>query len=221
LIFLAGCASFTPAPEGPEIRSSGERQSAAEGLTRVQRRLVEGAERFARTNDLTARGRRFRKDCTGTVLAIYWYAGIDLVSPLSRYTGNGVKRLHSYLADLDLLYTPRMPAPGDIVFWDDTYDRNQDGRVNDPFTHAGMIVSVADDGTVEYVHYHYRKGVVVQRMNPLRPHVYTTEINGKRVVINSPMRMRGAPKYDKTLASELVRNYGRGYRIPRDLSLAP
>jgi hypothetical protein len=33
--------------------------------------------------------------------------------------------------------------------------------------------------------------------------------------------MRGAPKYDKTLASELVRNYGRGYRIPRDLSLAP
>jgi hypothetical protein len=209
LTLLASCATYPP----PE-----EERAPAPGLTSVQQKLVEGARKFVQTGRLSARGRSFRKDCTGTVLAIYWYAGIDLVSPLSRYSGNGVKRLHSYLNDLNLLYTPRLPAPGDIVFWDDTYDRNGDGLVNDSFTHAGVIISVNENGTVKYVHYNYRRGIVIERMNLHRPHVHTEKRNGKRVIINSPMRMRGAPEYDKTLASELIRNFGKGYRIPRDLS---
>lgn len=215
---FASCATV-PGPERGRATDERLEKSADTGeLTPVQKQLVEGAEKFVRTGELTARGRTFRKDCTGTVLAIYWYAGIDLVSPLSRYSGNGVKRLYSYLEDLNLLYSPELPAPGDIVFWDDTYDRNEDGKVNDPYTHAGVVVSRAGDGTVRYIHYNYRRGIVVERMNLYRPHVHSVKRNGERVVLNSPMRMRGSPKYDKTLASELIRSFGMGYRIPRDVS---
>jgi hypothetical protein len=218
LLLLSSCATFSAREErGREEAPTGER-SAAEGLNSVQKRLVEGAEKFVRTGNLEARGRSFRKDCTGTVLAIYWYAGIDLVSPLSRYTGNGVRRLYRFLEDLKLLYRPELPAPGDIIFWDDTYDRNEDGQANDAYTHAGMVVSVSGSGTVEYVHYNYRRGIVIERMNLLRPHVHTEKRGNEVVVVNSPMRMRGAPEYEKTLASELIRSFGKGYRIPRDLS---
>ncbi len=219
-LLLASCSTFSSGAAGPEERSAAPSTTSG-NLSRVQQKLIEGAEQFVRTGDLTARGRSFASDCTGTVLAIYWYAGIDLVSPLSRYSGNGVKRLHSYLQDLNLIYSSRYPSPGDIIFWDNTYDRNGDGHVNDPYTHAGMVLSVAKDGTIEYVHYNYRRGVVTARMNLLQPHVYTVERNGNRIILNSPMRMKGAPASDNTLASELLRSFGKGYRIPRDLSQAP
>ena len=156
-------------------------------------------------------GRRFNADCTGTVLAIYWYAGIDLASPLARYSGNGVTRLYRFLEEEQALYSTRRPKPGDIIFWDNTYDRNDDGQANDYLTHTGMVVAVEEDGTVHYVHHNYRKGVVFARMNLYKPGVYTEVVDGEQRIINSPMRMRGSPNFDKWLASQLTRSFGRAW----------
>ena len=96
------------------------------------------------------------------------------------------------------------PAPGDLVFWRDTYDRNRNGRADDPFTHVGVVEYVVD-GTVVFLH---RGGKAVARgaMDPARPGEGTA--NG--VVVNSPIRARnprlaGVP----FLAGALFAGYGR------------
>ena len=76
------------------------------------------------------------------------------------------------------------PAPGDLIFWHDTYDRNRNGRADDPFTHVGVVEYVVD-GTVLFVH---RGGKAVARgaMDPARP----GEGSSNGVVVNSPLRAR-------------------------------
>jgi hypothetical protein len=202
----AGPAAAAAPGAEPEFRN-------AAGLNRLQNRLVEGAYFVRGKQQLRVNGRNFNNDCTGTVLAIYWYAGIDLAQPLSRYTGNGVSRLYQYLEDARVLMATRDPAAGDIIFWDNTYDRNGDSRPNDFLTHTGMVVGVEKDGTIHYVHHNYRKGVVFARMNLYSPDVYTEEVEGRPIIVNSPMRMRGSPDYDKWLASELTRNFGQAWRM--------
>lgn len=218
LMLLTGCQSLTgPGAARPggsdEDRLAAQLQrSAGDGsLNGIQAKLVEGAHSIRGRTRLVIGGRRFNADCTGTVLAIYWHAGIDLASPMARYRGNGVTRLYRFLEEEQALYSTRRPAPGDIIFWDNTYDRNNDGQPNDYLTHTGMVVAVEEDGTVHYVHHNYRKGVVFARMNLYKPGVYTEVIDGEQRIINSPMRMRGSPNYDKWLASQLTRSFGRAW----------
>jgi hypothetical protein len=44
------------------------------------------------------------------------------------------------------------PAPGDLVFFSETYDRNRDGRRNDGLTHIGIVEEVRPNGTVVFIH---------------------------------------------------------------------
>lgn len=142
------------------------------------------------------------------MLAVYYRAGINLEKCYSGYEGNGVKRLYSCLRDNKLIFNTANPKVGDLIFWDNTWDRNEDGKFNDYFTHTGMVVDVADDGTITYLHHNYRKGLIFETMNLLSPN------NTK---LNSAMRMRGSPAAPggQYLASHLVRVFGRAWQLPK------
>ncbi len=184
-----------------------------EVLSATQQNLVEGAERLLGRDAVVIRGREFPMDCSGVVRAVYYYAGIDLTPALAHFEGGGVARLYAYLADLDLLHASTYPQPGDIVFWDDTYDRDGNGKRDDELTHTGMVVAVSSDGRVEYVHHNYRKGIVMEYLNLCIPDVHETTVEGARVIVNSPMRMRsaGGTAGAEWLSGQLFRAFGRAY----------
>jgi hypothetical protein len=156
---------------------------------------------------------RFNMDCTGTVLAIYYYAGIDLARDFNKYTGNGVMRLYKSLEEEELLYETRFPVTGDIIFWDNTYDRNEDRQWNDPLTHVGMVMNTSEDGSIEYVHLNYRSGIIIENMNLHQPEVHQQMEKGQMRIINSPMRMKQAGKAhpDNWLSGQLFKIFGMGY----------
>lgn len=206
LILLTGCVSFGSVDAG---RGGVIPRSTEQELSDIQLQLLAGAEQFLGARRLEVDGVHYRADCTGVVQAIYAYAGIDLRAPLERYAGNGVTRLNSYLNDLGLLYSSPRPAPGDLIFWDNSYDRNGDGLWNDQLTHVGMVVSVDPAGTVTYVHHNYRAGIVLAQMNLLQP---DTVADGEER-INSAMRMRDGKSYPKWLSSHLYRELGQGWKI--------
>jgi hypothetical protein len=186
-------------------------------LSEIQQRLVEGAAELIGKHSIDLGGKQYNSDCSGTVRAIYAYAGIDLAAWFGRYTGNGVTRIYRTLEDEELLYETHYPEPGDLLFWDNTYDRNSDGLWNDELTHIGMVMESYRDGTIRYVHFHYgRNSVVVENMNLVTPNVYKKTIGGESVIVNAPMRMteRGV-KYpiNKGLTSHLFRIFGRGYLL--------
>lgn len=183
--------------------------SADPAVAALQRSVASAARDLVGQRVLRIRGRTYRSDCSGTIRAAYWAAGIDLDTVFAEKRGNGVARLHAIArdyADLRGRVLDPVPALGDILFWDNTYDRNGDGLWNDPLTHAGIVVSVQPDGWIEYVHYHYRKGIVVERMDLFAPN------DPER---NDAMRMRGqrAPSRDLWLSSHLFREAGSPYLI--------
>ncbi|TVQ25502.1 MAG: CHAP domain-containing protein [Spirochaetaceae bacterium] len=182
-------------------------------LSDRQIRILRAAEDILRTQSFVVNGYRYSYDCTGTILAIYAMAGLNVVDLFPRYTGNGVARLYAIARDYDLLYDTVYPAPGDLIFWDNTYDRAGDKRWNDDLTHVGMVISVDANGQIEYLHHHYTQGVVVDRMNLRDPE---THLGPGGIVVNSPMRMR-SHRYinpDQWLASHLYRRMGALHRIP-------
>ncbi len=67
-----------------------------------------------------------------------------------------------------LVHRNKIPSIGDLVFFNDTYDRNRDGRMNDLLTHVGIVEHVDPDGTVSFIH-HARGGVLRYKLNRFKP----------------------------------------------------
>ena len=207
-------SSPVPAVIGAKTAPDASLRKTRESVTNPKRlRVVEGARLLLGKRALIVKGKTFPNDCTGLVRAAYWYAGVDLAKDFSKYTGNGVRRIYRTLETRNLLYVTDLPLPGDIIFWDNTYDRNEDGEWNDPLTHTGVVVAVSDNGQIEYVHANYRKGIVIEYMNLKNPNTRTKKVGGKAVAVNSAMRMRGQVVNDKWLSSHLLREFGKGYLL--------
>jgi hypothetical protein len=205
-VLLFSCTSILGPRLGPVSTRPAETSD-------VQRLLAEGARWALGRRHLVVRGRTFPYDCTGTVLAIYWYAGIDLARDFGEYSGNGVMRLYRSLEKQNLLYSSPHPATGDVIFWDNTYDRNGDGAWNDTLTHMGMVLRSSPDGIIQYVHLNYSRGIVIENMNLLEPNLSKKLIRGSLRILNSPIRLkeRGQPHPPQWLAGELYRVLGMGY----------
>lgn len=135
------------------------------------------------TDGIEVNGNKFTIDCIGTIRAAFWGAGIDIAQDFYKYTGNGVARLFYSLEAQHAIKQNKIPAIGDIIFWDNTWDKNGDGKFgNDPLTHAGIVVEIDDDGTIKYLHASVHKGVTIDFMNLEAPSVWQNK-DGK--IINS------------------------------------
>lgn len=211
-LFAAGCAS--QADFRGDMRGGSDAQAARspirisenDGLEPIQRQLVDAANWAEGRTNISHGGRRFSLDCSGVVSAVYWKAGIDLQAAYPLYSGNGVTRIYRYLDDKKLLYRPDEPAPGDIIFWDNSYDKNGNGLADDELTHVGMVVAVSPAGDVTYIHHDYISGIIFADMYPPEPS------DPER---NSGMRMQslGPTPDGRKTSGELYRNAGRGWEL--------
>ena len=179
-------------------------------LSDRQQRLLRSAHDLIGVDRLYVGGTEYRDDCTGAVLAVYAGAGINLGAQFHRYQGNGVARLHRMMRDHRLYFAAgahARPEPGDIVFFDNTWDRNGNRRWDDDLTHMGLVVAVDRNGSISYLHNHLRRGVIVEQMNLRHP-----DARG----LNAPLRQRGSPRdgSGRWLASHLVRGFGRAHLLP-------
>jgi peptidoglycan DL-endopeptidase CwlO len=94
-------------------------------------------------------GQTWRADCSGFVAACYGDEGdlvdADLATPsIAETMWLTLERRAAIVHE---------PRPGDLVFFDDTYDRNGNGRRDDPLSHVGLVEAVGADGTVTFLHF--------------------------------------------------------------------
>jgi hypothetical protein len=154
---------------GNEIHNAGK-------LTYNQNLLVKFADSFLgkRTySKVVVKKRTFILDCVGFVSAVYYGIGIDIRKDFASYTGNGVSRLFHSLYDKGMIYRDRQPAVGDIIFWDYSWDKNNDGNTGkDRLTHAGIVMQIDSDGTIHYIHANYVYGIVIETMNLKYPSTF-------------------------------------------------
>ena len=200
-------ADPSTAPSTSSVVTPVKSTSNSPSISQKQKQLVEAANWAKGKKYLTINGQRFRMDCSGVVRAIYFKAGIDLAQDFNKYKGGGVQRIHATMQAKGLIYRPTVPVPGDILFWDNTYDANHNGRSDDVLSHIGMVVSSdKKTGNVVYVHHHEKKGIVFETMNLLHP-------NDPKY--NAIMRSQRAKKLpgNKYLASQLYKDAGKGYLL--------
>lgn len=175
--------------------------------TTLQRALAQTAVRFIGTSQLQAKGKHFRYDCSGLASAVYFSQGINLLdSTAQNPQDNGVRRIRSYVTQHGRLHKGPTTQPGDLVFFHNTYDANNDGQVNDGWTHVGIVEKVRGDGTVIFVS-RVSRGIERYRMNLLS---FTIHRVGKGKVLNDFLRRkrrndRAATRY---LTGELFAAFG-------------
>lgn len=209
---LVGCASLPGAlPAGdPAYPFPASEAWSPATLSEAQRLIVDGGASLVGKKKLVVGGVTYPNDCTGLVRAAYAFASIDLAYRFGRYAGNGVRRLYLTLSDTGKLYATRYPAAGDLVFWDNTYDANGNGRADDELTHVGVVLSSEADGSIRYLHYHIRLGPVIEHMNLMRPDDDSEGPGGR---VNAFIRMRGSPGTAGDNAAQLFRVFGKGYEL--------
>ena len=144
-------------------------------------------------------------DCSGYLHALYKRARIDLFSESSP-GDNGVRAMVRWVQRHGRIYRARLASPGDLVFFDNSYDRDGDGRLDDTLTHAGLVEQVLADGTLLIVHA-TNHGIVREPMNLFHPHD-TADSSGRP--INAPLRRKGPRDGPHTpyLMSELFAGFG-------------
>ena len=185
-------------------------QAVAEAEPAVPRKRRKGGEAVARAagelvgeRRMTGGGETHRYDCSGMVEAAYARAGWDF---------NGAsKDLYALAKREGLLHKKKRPFLGDIVFWDNTYDRNRNGRRDDQLTHVGVVEAVLDDDTIRVVHLGSR-GVVRIAMNLSRP---GSRYDEKGDIINSYVRASRDSRSGGVLSGELFRGFGSLWRLPK------
>ena len=167
-------------------------------------------------------GRTFVLDCIGTVSAIFYGMNVDVQKDFRRYGGDGVGRLYQSLKARNVLHRDALPRPGDIIFWDDTWDANGDGNLSDDaLTHAGVVISVDPDGTIHYVHEHIIKGVVVESMNllhPRDPYDPRGRIINNAMAMNSGISRRDNPSH--WTSGDLWDSFGDILRVKKYFEVA-
>ncbi len=152
--------------------------------------VISTARALVGKSQVKVAGRAYPADCTGLVEAAYAQAGVSLRG-VSKPGDNGVTALYRYAQAHGRVYSRGQPAPGDLVFFRETYDQNRDGRRNDGLTHVGIVDQVGADGTVTVIH-RVKRGVVSYRMNLARPRVARDPRTQQ--VINDTLRAPGPGK---------------------------
>ena len=86
---------------------------------------------------------------------------------------NGVRLIHAHIRNRGTFHQGPVVQPGDLVFFNNTWDYNGDGKVNDPLTHVGIVERQEPDGTVIFIS-RVAGAIERYRMNLALPHVHET-----------------------------------------------
>jgi hypothetical protein len=197
-------ATATPVPVRDSVVLPSPVESAETGTS-----LASRARSMLAKPDFSVGDRTYRKDCSGLVFAVFSAENIPLEKMISSESSNQseVVRLYSALEKQGKIHRHKVPSIGDLVFFDNTYDRNGDGRMNDSLTHVGIVENVDADGTVSFIH-HARQGVLRYKMNLFEPHLRKDPKTQK--VLNHFVRVEfGKENHpQKSLSGELFHAFG-------------
>ena len=120
----------------------------------------------------------YRDDCSGWVSSVYSAAGIPM--------DGTVAELYEIAQKRGLLHHNPIPRIGDLVFFDNTHDRNSNGKWDDERTHIAVVVDVEPDGTAVLAHRGSKHRTL--RMNLLHPMTKKDEAGQE---INGHLRRTG------------------------------
>lgn len=151
----------------------------------VRARLAAAAAGSIGERPLVVGGVRYRMDCSGVAAGIYAKAGVRVDDDGGAPSTRALYELAQRHGSLRRSH----PLPGDLVFFDDTYDANGNGLRDDPLSHVGVVEKMLADGTVLFVH-RIGSRIVRWRMHPGRP---SERVDAQGRTLNHALRAAEGP----------------------------
>ena len=193
LLLLSACATTARVP-GPLGAARGDRPTHHPKAERaLNQHVADAAAHFLSHQTLG-----YRSDCSGFVEASYARIGHPITGSAAQFwqRADTAKATHFR----------RRPEPGDLAFFDNTHDRNQDGKLNDSLTHVAIVLGVDDEGTILLAHDGTRQGRGTLKMNLYKAEEHT-DLTGQ--IINDYLRSRneGDPRKTDYLSGALWRGF--------------
>ena len=143
-----------------------------------------------------------RDDCSGLVEAVCERAGLDDVR-------GSVAQIWDEAEGDQRTSTDTTPHVGDLAFFDNTWDENGDGLVDDPLSHIAVVTAIEDDGTIEMVHHGDDHGIWTLRMNLEQPDEHSVDGH----VLNDWLGKPGFGEDDHRLAGQLWHGFASVGRL--------
>ncbi len=178
----------------------------------LREKIVETAEQYVGKKSIIAKGKRYRFDCSGLVMATMASNNITIFEKqgVKENGANGVRIIYETLKKYKRIYRyDGLVKIGDLIFFNNTYDMNRNKRLDDFLTHIAIVVGVDNDRTIKYVHRSLH-GIEYGYMNLRFKHKYQV----KEIVVNSFLRAKS--KFDsqntKYLSGELFFAFGTIFR---------
>lgn len=173
-----------------------------EAATKWQESVITAAFKLVSTDQSVGGGQRFTRDCSGTANAIFAEAGHplkDYLIKVSKPGMNGTALLHAASTPV----ANGKVLPGDFVFFNNTYDRNNNGKSDDVLTHVGIVTAVDQkSGEVKFVHYNtWKDKIVEERLNIKQP-----ALGDLNIILRWPSK--NDPQQDR-YAGQLIHSFGR------------
>lgn len=203
LLGLPGCAHAVPRATATQLAdqydlSRREVQRVHAGIT-----VSQAAAGLVGASRLRVGGQTYRYDCSGLVNAAHAHAGLDL-------QGRNSAAMYDHAREQGVFHRRKAPRPGDVAFFDDTYDRDGDGRLNDRLTHVAVVEKVDPDGTITLIH-KGGKGVSRTTMNLRHRRVHKHD----NILLNSYLRHRTSADRRRTryLTGELWEGFASFWRL--------
>jgi|SRR5687768_17158336 hypothetical protein len=175
--------------------------------TGKQKAIVQTASRLVGARTIQTGNRFIAYDCAGVTRAIYLSQGIDLYEGSEQKAhANGVRLIHEHVRAYGRIHRGPTVRPGDLVFFDNTWDFNQDGVLNDPLTHVGIVESVEQNGTIVFIS-RVSNAIERYRMNLREPNAIRAS-NGR--LLNDSLRRKkaGDPLATGYLTGQLFAGFG-------------
>jgi len=209
-LLAAAALSACAAPASQGLRQAVTPLPDCCRTTQADRRkqaIVQTAVNLVGAKTIESQGRRISYDCAGVTRAIYLAHGIDLFEGgTGDGKANGVGLIYNHLRKHGQLHRGPVVQAGDLVFFDNTWDYNGDGLVNDPLTHVGIVETVEDNGTIVFIS-RVAGAIERYRMNVAHPHIHRTTDDR---LLNDYMRRKHWQDGEQTpyLTGELFAAFG-------------
>lgn len=169
--------------------------------------VLEQARAHLGQTSVRVNGVSFRYDCSGFVRGLFSVLSVDLMSLGADYPNeNGVGLIYRYVERHGENHRRRTPVVGELVYFDNTWDKNGNGLVDDTLTHVGVVEEVQPDGTFVVIH-RANRGIVRDFMN-LERAGDRTDASGRELNGLLRPKSRRDPPGTPRLMGELFAGFG-------------
>jgi len=152
---------------------------------------------------------------SGFVKMVYLYFDIDLTDTNPKNENgswkNTTELIYSFVREQGELFKVGIPKAGDFLFFDNTYDKNKNGRFDDMLTTVALVIDTDKEGTTYFL---YKVGNTIRIRNMNLKHPNKEDIKNKNIVKILNSKIRKLSRKDKlnnipSLSSQLFNSYGR------------